>query len=198
MDPETNSKTAFVPQGIGADLIATLEGFSRADVDASRAELAPARGRRARRGPLRRLGGAGEPTSLGQTMLDEDEFIKPRTTMEGLASLKPGVRADGRHGLRRGGAAALPAGGAHPARAPRRQFVGHRRRRGAMLIGNEAAQGRTASSRARASRRRAVGADPTIMLTGPMPACRKALAKAGMTIDRSTCSRSTRPSPPCP
>jgi acetyl-CoA C-acetyltransferase len=88
MDPETNSKTLFVPQGIGADLIATMEGFSREDVDAyalesqKRATAARAEGR---------FAGSVVPVKdwLGQTILDEDEFIKPRTTMEGLASLKP-------------------------------------------------------------------------------------------------------------
>ena len=87
MDPETNSATAFVPQGIGADLIATLEGFTRQDVDAfalesqKRATAARANGY---------FKGSVVPVTdfLGQIILEEDEFIKPHTTLEGLASLK--------------------------------------------------------------------------------------------------------------
>jgi acetyl-CoA C-acetyltransferase len=59
MDPRVNQKTGFVPQGVGADLIATLEGWDRGDVDAFATALAPACGRRARRGPLRPRRGAG-------------------------------------------------------------------------------------------------------------------------------------------
>jgi acetyl-CoA C-acetyltransferase len=98
MDPETNSATLFVPQGVGADLIATMEGFSREDVDAfalesqKRATAARAEGR---------FAGSVVPVTdwLGQTILDEDEFIKPRTTMEGLASLKPAFEQMGAMGF---------------------------------------------------------------------------------------------------
>ena len=83
MDPETNSATAFVPQGIGADLIATLEGFSRADVDAfalesqKRAAAAQAAGYFDRSVvPVK--------DALGQVILGHDEFIKPHTTLEFL------------------------------------------------------------------------------------------------------------------
>src|SRR4051795_3222665 len=82
-DPETNAATAFVPQGIGADLIATMEGFERDDVDAFALESQ-------RRAALAREGGhfAGSlvPVKdfLDQTLLDQDEFIKPHTTLEGL------------------------------------------------------------------------------------------------------------------
>jgi acetyl-CoA C-acetyltransferase len=88
MDPETNSQTAFVPQGIGADLIATLEGFSRQDVDAfalesqKRATAAQAAGYFDRSVlPVK--------DSLGQVILARDEFIKPNTTLEGLAGSNP-------------------------------------------------------------------------------------------------------------
>ncbi len=86
MDPLTNYDTGFVPQGIGADLIATLEDFSREDVDAfalssqKRAAQARAKGRFAKSVvPVR--------DRNGQTVLGEDEFIKPNTTMEGLGKL---------------------------------------------------------------------------------------------------------------
>ncbi|MBK7508489.1 MAG: acetyl-CoA C-acetyltransferase [Comamonadaceae bacterium] len=184
MDPETNSKTLFVPQGIGADLIATMEGFSREDVDAfalesqKRATAARAEGR---------FAGSVVPVKdwLGQTILDEDEFIKPRTTMEGLASLKPAFDQMGAMGF---DAVALQ-------RYPQVERIQHVHHAGnssgivdgaaAILIGSEAA-GKTHNLKPRA-RIVAValsGADPTIMLTGPMPATRKALAKAGLTIDQ--------------
>ena len=184
MDPETNSKTLFVPQGIGADLIATMEGFSREDVDAyalesqKRATAARAEGR---------FAGSVVPVKdwLGQTILDEDEFIKPRTTMEGLASLKPAFDQMGAMGF---DAVALQ-------RYPQVERIQHVHHAGnssgivdgaaAILIGNEAAaKAHNLKPRARIVAVALSGADPTIMLTGPMPATRKALAKAGLTIDQ--------------
>jgi len=184
MDPETNSKTLFVPQGIGADLIATMEGFSREDVDAyalesqKRASAARAEGRFAR---------SVVPVTdwLGQTILEEDEFIKPRTTMEGLASLKPAFDQMGAMGF---DAVALQ-------RYPQVERIQHVHHAGnssgivdgaaALLIGNEAAaRNHDLQPRARIVAVALSGADPTIMLTGPMPATRKALAKAGLTIDQ--------------
>ena len=184
MDPETNSKTLFVPQGIGADLIATMEGFSREDVDAyalesqKRATAARAEGRFAR---------SVVPVTdwLGQTILEEDEFIKPRTTMEGLASLKPAFDQMGAMGF---DAVALQ-------RYPQVERIQHVHHAGnssgivdgaaALLIGNEAAaRNHDLQPRARIVAVALSGADPTIMLTGPMPATRKALAKAGLAIDQ--------------
>ncbi len=183
-DPATNSATLFVPQGIGADLIATLEGFSRDDVDAyalesqRRATAARAEGR---------FKGSVVPVTdfLGQTLLAEDEFIKPHTTLEGLASLKPAFEQLGAMGF---DAVALQ-------RYPQVERIHHVHHAGnssgivdgatAVLVGSEAA-GRTHGlvPRARVVSVALSGADPTIMLTGPMPAARKALAKAGMSIDQ--------------
>ena len=87
-DPETNSATLFVPQGIGADLIATLDGFTREDVDAFALESQ-------RRATAARAAGYFKQSvvpvrdALGLVILEEDEFIKPQTTMEALAGLKP-------------------------------------------------------------------------------------------------------------
>ena len=183
-DPATNSATLFVPQGIGADLIATLEGFSRADVDAyalesqRRAAAARAEGR---------FQGSVVPVTdfLGQTLLTEDEFIKPHTTLEGLASLKPAFEQLGAMGF---DAVALQ-------RYPQVERIHHVHHAGnssgivdgatAVLVGNEAAgRAHGLTPRARVVSVALSGADPTIMLTGPMPAARKALAKAGMTIDQ--------------
>ncbi len=184
MDPETNSATLFVPQGIGADLIATLDGFTREDVDAfalesqKRATAARAEGR---------FAGSVVPVTdfLGQVILEEDEFIKPRTTMEGLASLRSAFEQMGAMGF---DTVALQ-------RYPQVERIHHVHHAGnssgivdgaaAVLIGSEAA-GNThgLKPRARIVAVALSGADPTIMLTGPMPAARKALAKAGLTVDQ--------------
>lgn len=183
-DPQTNSDTLFVPQGIGADLIATLEGFSRDDVDAFALES------QKRAAAARAAGyfkGSVVPVTdfLGQTILEEDEFIKPHTTMDGLAALKPAFEQLGGMGF---DAVALQ-------RYPQVERIHHVHHAGnssgivdgatAVLIGSEAA-GRTHGlpPRARIVSVALSGADPTIMLTGPMPAARKALAKAGLTIDQ--------------
>ena len=181
-DPETNSATDFVPQGIGADLIATLEGLSRDDVDAFALE-SQRRAAKAREGGF--FAGSVVPVKdfLGQTILAEDEFIKPRTTMEGLASLRPAFEQLGAMGFDQ------VAIGRYP-QVERIQHVHHAGNSSgivdgaaAILVGSEAA-GKThgLKPRARIVAAALSGADPTIMLTGPMPAARKALAKAGMTI----------------
>jgi acetyl-CoA C-acetyltransferase len=123
--------------------------------------------------------------SLGGTILDHDEFIKPHTTLEGLASLKLSFDKMGEMGYDAGRDPTLSAGRAHPPRAHRGQLVRHRRRCGrdaARQRGKGRALGLT--PRARVLATALSGADPTIMLTGPMPAARKALAKAKMTIDQ--------------
>ena len=183
-DPETSSATLFVPQGIGADLIATIEGFSRADVDAFALESQ-------RRATAAREAGhfsrslVAVTDLIGQTILDHDEFIKPHTTLEGLASLKPAFEQLGTMGF---DSVALQ-------RYPQVERIHHVHHAGnssgivdgaaAVLVGSEAA-GKThrLTPRARIVAAALSGADPTIMLTGPMPAARKALAKAGLTVDQ--------------
>ena len=183
-DPATNLKTAFVPQGIGADLIATLEGFSRDDVDAfavtsqQRAAAARAAGH---------FKGSVVPVQdfLGQTILDEDEFIKPRTTVEALAGLKASFEQLGAMGF----------DAVAQERYPQVERIIHVHHAGnssgivdgaaAVLIGSEAAaKAHGLKPRARIVATALSGADPTIMLTGPMPATQKALAKAGLTIEQ--------------
>ena len=182
-DPATHSATLFVPQGIGADLIATLEGFTRQDVDAyalesqRRAAAARSEGRFARSlVPV--------TDSMGQTVLAADEFIKPDSTLEGLGGLKASFEQLGQMGF---DSVALQ-------RYPQVERIHHVHHAGnssgivdgaaAVLIGSEAA-GRAHGLRPRARVLAAAvsGADPTIMLTGPMPASRKALALAGLTVD---------------
>ena len=183
-DPETNSATLFVPQGIGADLIATLNGFSRQDVDAFALESQ-------KRAAAARAAGHFDRSvvpvkdKMGLAILEQDEFIKPGTTMEGLAGLKPAFEQLGAMGF---DAVALQ-------RYPQVERIQHVHHAGnssgivdgaaALLIGSEAA-GKTHgfTPRARIVSVALSGADPTIMLTGPMPAARKALAKAGLSIDQ--------------
>ncbi len=182
-DPATNSATDFVPQGVGADLIATLEGFSREDVDRF-AVTSQQRAAAAREAGY--FKGSVVPVTdfLGQTILDEDEFIKPRTTVEALAGLKPSFEQLGAMGF---DAVAI-------GRYPQVERIHHVHHAGnssgivdgaaAVLIGNEAAaKAHGFKPRARIVATALSGADPTIMLTGPMPATRKALTKAGLTIE---------------
>jgi len=182
MDPETNSQTLFVPQGIGADLIATLEGFSREDLDAFALE-SQRRATKARAAGYFAHSLVPVKDFLGQTILDHDEFIKPSTTMEGLASLKPAFEQMGGMGFDQ----------VAQTRYPQVERIHHVHHAGnssgivdgaaAVLVGSEAAaRAHGLTPRARVVSTALSGADPTIMLTGPMPAARKALAKAGLTI----------------
>ena len=183
-DPATNSETLFVPQGIGADLIATLDGYTRADVDAFALESQ-------RRATAARAAGHFKNSVvpvrdfIGQTILEEDEFIKPHTTLEGLGALKASFEQLGGMGF---DAVALQ-------RYPQVERIHHVHHAGnssgivdgaaAVLIGNDAAaKAHGLTPRARIVATALSGADPTIMLTGPVPAAKKALARAGMTIDQ--------------
>lgn len=184
MDPETNLQTLFVPQGIGADLIATLEGFSRGDVDEFALE-SQQRAARARDAGYFDRSVVPVRDALGQVILARDEFIKPHTTLEGLAQLKPSFEQLGAMGF----------DAVAQQRYPQVERIEHVHHAGnssgivdgaaAVLIGSEAA-GRSLglAPRARIVAAAVSGADPTIMLTGPMPATRKALVKAGLRIDQ--------------
>ncbi len=182
-DPATNAATGFTPQGIGADLIATLAGWRREDVDQfaltsqQRASAAQAEGKFDR---------SVMPVldEIGLPVLERDEFIKPRTTLEALGALKPSFADMGKMGF---DAVAL-------SRYPQVERIDHVHTAGnssgivdgaaAVLIGSEA-KGKALGlkPRGRIVATALSGADPTIMLTGPMPAARKALAKAGLSID---------------
>jgi len=182
-DPATNFQIGFVPQGIGADLIATLAGWDREDVDRyalasqQRAAAAQSAGRFDR-------SVLAVDDEIGLPVLERDEFIKPRTTLEGLGQLKVAFSELGAMGF---DAVAL-------ARYPQVERIEHVHTAGnssgivdgaaAVLVGSEA-MGKTLglTPRARIVATALSGADPTIMLTGPMPATRKALAKAGLTVD---------------
>jgi acetyl-CoA C-acetyltransferase len=179
-DPNVNGALGFVPQGIGADLIATLEGFSRADVDAyaaesqARAAAASAEGRFTSRVAVRDLN--------GMTVLEEDETIRPGTTAEILGQLNPSFELMGQMG----GFDAVA-----KQRYPTVERIEHVHTAGnssgivdgaaLVLIGSKE-KGAELGLKPRAVIRGAalVGTDPTIMLTGPGPATKKALKIAGM------------------
>ncbi len=183
-DPTTNYDAYFVPQGIGADLIATVEGFSREEVDAfavrsqQRAETAWREGRFARSiVPVRDLNGV--------VVLDHDEHRRPESTVELLGRLPASFAGIGAqagfdavalqkyHWLERidhvhgpGNSSGIVDGAA-------------------LLVVGSAAAGELAglTPRARILATAVVGSEPTIMLTGPTPATRKALDRAGLTVD---------------
>ncbi|BFU47635.1 acetyl-CoA C-acetyltransferase [Krasilnikovia sp. MM14-A1004] len=180
-DPATSFATHFVPQGVSADLIATLAGFSRTDVDAVAAR-SHARATEAREKGRFTRSIVPVLDQNGFLLLAEDETIRPGTTVETLAGLKPSFATPGSFGY---DAIAID-------RYPEVERIDHVHTAGnssqivdgasAMLIGNERA-GRALglTPRARIVATAAVGTEPTIMLTGPVPAARKALDRAGLT-----------------
>ncbi|MHA6801023.1 acetyl-CoA C-acetyltransferase [Bounagaea algeriensis] len=184
MDPETNFATSFVPQGIGADLIATLEGFDRGTVDAyaaesqTRASKAWADGRFAR---------SVVPVldRNGNTVLDRDEHVRAGTTAEALGELKPSFAEMGEAG----GFDAVAQQKYHWV-----ESIDHVHTPGnssgivdgaaLTLVGSESFGSRHGlRPRARIVGAALSGSDPTIMLTGPGPAVRKALRTAQLGID---------------
>ncbi|GGR30666.1 acetyl-CoA C-acetyltransferase [Streptomyces netropsis] len=183
-DPMTNFDVNFVPQGIGADLIATLGGFTRRDVDtfAARSQERAAEAWKAGRFdrsvvPVR--------DRNGLVVLDRDEHLRPGTTADSLSALKPSFAGIGEAG----GFDAVALQKYHW--VEKIDHVHHAGNSsgivdGAALvaIGNrEVGERYGMAPRARIVSAAVSGADPTIMLTGPAPATRKALAKAGLTID---------------
>ena len=183
MDPETALATSFVPQGISADLIATLEGFSREDVDGyalrsqQRAAAAQEKGLFDRSLiPVRDRNGI--------TLLDRDEHVRPQSTLDGLGALPPSFAAIGDIG----GFDAVALRQYHWIEA-----IDHVHTAGnssgivdgaALVLIGSAEVGRDLglTPRARIASVGVSGADPTLMLTGPAPASRKALANAGLDV----------------
>ncbi|UZE94908.1 acetyl-CoA C-acetyltransferase [Alkalimarinus alittae] len=183
MDPATNLTTGFMPQGIGADLIATIDGFSRTDVDQfalnSQKKAAYAQAQ-----------GYFTPSIMpvldqnGVTILSQDEFIRPDTTIEALGQLNPSFKMMGEMGF-------------DSVAAKKYHYIEHINHvhtpgnssgivdgSAVILVGSEA-KGRelNLTPRARIVATAVTSTDPTIMLTGPAPAARKALEKAGLSID---------------
>ena len=180
-DPQVAFKTYFVMQGISADLLGSLRGHSRSDVDAYSVESH----RRANQAWTEgRFDRSVIPVQdfLGLTLLSRDETIRPETSEESLAALKPAFTEMGeKYGYN---SVAMQ-------RYPQVEKIQHIHHAGnssgivdgaaAVLVGNAAAGVRLGlKPRARIVSFAAVGSEPTLMLDGPGPAARKALAIAGM------------------
>lgn len=181
VDPQSSFHNYFAPQGIGADLIATNFGFSREDVDAYAVE---SHRRAAQAWQEGRFSRSILPVKsrVGLTLLDRDETVRPETTMETLGALKPSFAAMGKdYGFDQ---VALQ-------RYPWCEKINHVHHAGnssgivdgsaAVLIGNAEAGIRNGlTPRARIRAMASTGSEPTIMLTGPELAAKKALKRAGM------------------
>ncbi len=179
-DPAFVIKSGFVPQGIGADTIATLEGFTREDVDAF-AVQSQQRAAHARDNGYFDKSVIPVRDASGLTILERDDFIKPDTTMEALAGLKPSFEMMGSMGfddvmLKKynslskidhvhtpGNSSGIVDGAS------------------AVIIGSEqAGKDLGLTPRGRIVAGAVLATDPTIMLTGPGPAAKKALKTAGL------------------
>ena len=182
LDPLVSKRIGYIPQGVSADLIASLEGFSRSDVDEvavqsqKRAAIAQAE---------KRFDKSLIPVKdqNGIIMLSVDELIRPQTTLEGLASLNPSFQKMGDAGFDR---IALH-------KYFQLEKINHVHHAGnssgivdgasLILVGSkEKGKALNFKPRAKIISTALVGLDPTIMLTGPAPASKKALKKAGMNI----------------
>jgi acetyl-CoA C-acetyltransferase len=184
LDPATNYDTYFVPQGVSADLIATMEGFSREDVDAyalRSQQLAAA----AWSGGYFAKSVVPVKDQNGLTVLDHDEHMRPDTTLAGLAGLQPSFAMVGEMG----GFDAVALQKFHFV-----EKIDHVHHGGnssgivdgaaLVLVGSEqAGKDMGLTPRARIVATATSGADSTIMLTGPTPAAHKVLAAAGLTVD---------------
>jgi acetyl-CoA C-acetyltransferase len=183
MDPETNLHTHFAPQGIGADLIATLEGFDRMAVDRF---AAASHQKAAAAWEAGHFSGSVIPVRdrNGLCILERDETIRPDTSTESLATLKPSFATMGGFGF--------------DATALRKynwvDAINHVHTPGnssgivdgaaLVLLGTPAMGERFGMKpRARVVACGVTSTDPTIMLTGPAPAARKVLRQAGLTAD---------------
>jgi len=185
MDPAVAFKTYFAPQGIGADLIATVDGFSRDDVDAYAME---SQSRAARAWEEKRFAKSVIPVKdvIGEVVLGHDEYMRPGTDMQSLASLQPAFQALGEQMPGFDEIAKL--------RYPEVERVNHVHHAGnssgivdgasAVLIGNKEIGARYGlKPRARIKGMASIGSEPLIMLTGPTDVSQKLLKRLGMTVD---------------
>jgi acetyl-CoA C-acetyltransferase len=183
VDPSIAVAHYFLPQGISADLIATKYGFSRDDVDAYAVESQKRAATAWQEGRFARSVMAVKDVN-GLTILDKDEHMRPGTTMQSLASLKPSFGELGD----KGGFDAV-AVQAHPDV----EFINHVHHAGnssgivdgaaAVLLGNARAGKRAdLKPRARIKAFANIGSEPALMLTGPVDVTEKVLKKARMTL----------------
>ncbi|MDE2433694.1 MAG: acetyl-CoA C-acetyltransferase [Burkholderiales bacterium] len=181
MDPRVNNDLAFIPQGVSADLIATLEGFSRQDLDAFAAESHRRAAQAQAEGRFNKSVIAVKDIA-GLLMLGQDETVRPGTSVDSLSKLNLSFEMMGTMGF---DATALD-------KYTTIEKVNHVHHAGnssgivdgaaLVLLGSKEA-GIKAGLKPRAKVRMCavIGSEPTIMLTGPTPACQKALNKLGMT-----------------
>lgn len=182
MNPQIISQHNIVPQGISADLIATKYGYSRNDVDSFAVESV--KRAVAAQNANRYKSIIAVKDEIGLTVLDRDEGIRPDTTVESLGKLRPAFEMMGGMGL---DALALMKyndlvniNHVHHAGNSSQLTDGA----GALLIGNKAMGERLGlKPRAKIKAFAVVGSEPTIMLTGPVPATEKILKRAGMSIN---------------
>ncbi len=180
-DPSIAYKTYFAPQGIGADLIASLEGFTRDDVDSYAAE---SQARAANAWENGYFGKSIVPVvdQLGEVLLDHDEHMRPGTTTDDLAELKAVFEVPGQQA----GFDSVVL-----QKYPQVEAVNHVHTAGnssgivdgtaAVLIGTkEIGDALGLKARARIKGFSSIGTDPTIMLTGPAPSAEKVLKRCGM------------------
>jgi acetyl-CoA C-acetyltransferase len=183
VDPSSAFKTYFAPQGIGADLIATLDGFSRDDVDAYAVESQKRAARAWEEGRFRKSVVAVRD-QLGFPILARDEHMRPETSMQSLASLNPAFTGPGEMGF---DAVVIQ-------RYPQVERVNHVHHAGnssgivdgaaGVLIGTkEAGEAAGLKPRARIRGMASIGSEPSIMLTGPALVTEKLLKRLGMQVD---------------
>jgi acetyl-CoA C-acetyltransferase len=184
LDPATNYDTMFVPQGVGADLIATIEGFSREDVDAYAVQSQQRAAAAWREGHFKK---SIVPVvdQNGVVVLDHDEHMRPESTVESLAKLPPSFAGVGEMG----GFDAVALQKYHWVEKINHVHTAANSSgivdgAALVLVGSEQAGGDLGlEPRARVVATATSGADPTIMLTGPTPATRKLLAHTGLGVD---------------
>ncbi|RDB04428.1 acetyl-CoA C-acetyltransferase [Runella aurantiaca] len=182
MNPQIVARHKIVPQGISADLIATKYGYSRTDVDTFAAE-SYRRATEAQKENRFAKSLVVYKDELGITLLDRDEGVRPGTTVESLGNLKPAFEMMGSMGL---DALALM----KYAEVDKINHVHHAGNSSqivdgaaGLLIGSkEIGEKLGLKPRAKIKAFAIVGSEPTIMLTGPVPATQKVLKKAGMSI----------------
>jgi acetyl-CoA C-acetyltransferase len=178
MDPAVNGGIGFIPQGVAADLLATLEGYPRSELDAWAVRSHRAAAQAHREGRFRNsLIPVFDPA--GRLLLDRDENVRPEARLADLASLPPSFAAMGQLAFDAHARLAYP-------QIERLEHLHHAGNSSAivdgaalLLVGNRSiARRKGLKPRARIVSTAVVGSEPTLMLTGPAPACRLALRRA--------------------
>lgn len=182
VDPSAALKTGFVPQGIGADTIATIDGFTREDVDSYAVE-SQLRAAAARQGQRFARSIIAVRDQAGDIALDQDEYIRPDATLEAMAALKPAFQKLGESGF----------DAVIRQRYPGVDSVNHVHHAGnssgivdgaaGVLIGTlEAGEAMGLKPRARIMGGASIGSEPSIMLTAPAAVSTKLLDRLGMSV----------------